>query len=152
MFYDEYLEFRHVSSASKFLKGYGDKDKGFGERKFHSLVATQGSTIVLLREEFLILKNLDHWKMHSWVCGLPPYISANMVDIRSFFCNFERTELHSFAVSLNQINLTNRLKTNVNLGCLQEISKPYLPSLPDLSTVNTANHNQQFHKHCKYQK
>ena len=32
MFYDEYLEFRHyVSSASKFLKGYDDKDKGFGE-------------------------------------------------------------------------------------------------------------------------
>ena len=60
---------------------------------------------------------------------------------------FERTELLSFAVSHNQINLTNRLKTNASLRCFQEILKQYLPSLPKLSTVNTANHKQQFHKH-----
>ena len=36
------------------------------------------------RGEFLILEGLDRWKMHSWACGLPPYINANMVGIRSF--------------------------------------------------------------------
>ena len=47
--------------------------------KFHGLVATRGPTIVLLKEEFLIFKSIDHWKMHSWACGLPLYINANMV-------------------------------------------------------------------------
>ena len=65
---------------------------------------------------------------------------------------FERTDLLSFVVSLNQINLTNILKTDTNLRCLQEILKPYLTSLSDLNTVTTVNHKQQFHKHCKCQK
>ena len=30
----------------------------------------------------------------------------------------------------------------------RKILKPYLPSLPDLNNVNTANHKQQFNKHC----
>ena len=53
-----------------------------------------------------------------------------------------------FAVSQNQINLNSRLKTNANLRCVQGISKPYLPSLPNLNTMKTVNHKRQFHKHC----
>ena len=75
--------------ASKFFNGYGNKGKGSGEWKFCGLVATWGPTIIFPREEFLILKSLDHWKMHSWACGLPPYFNANMVDIMSFFCNLK---------------------------------------------------------------
>ena len=75
--------------ASEFYKEYGDKGKGSGVWKFHGLLAIRGPTIVLAREEFLILKSLDDWKMHSWACGLPPYINANMDDIRSFFCNLK---------------------------------------------------------------
>ena len=32
-----------------------------------------------------ILEGLDRWKMHSRAYSLPPYISANMVGIKSFF-------------------------------------------------------------------
>ena len=67
-------------------------------------------------------------------------------------CHFERTDVLSFAVSQNQINLTNKLITKANLRCFREILKPYLPSLPDLNTVNTVNHKRQFHKHSKCQK
>ena len=57
---------------------------------------------------------------------------------------------YSFGVSKNEISLTNRLKTNTNFWCYQEVLKPYLPSLPDLNTVNKANYTQKFNKHCKY--
>ena len=55
--------------------------------------------------------------------------------------------IFSFTVLQEQINLTNRLNANVNLRCFREISKPYLSSLFDLVTVNTANHKWQFHKY-----
>ena len=67
-------------------------------------------------------------------------------------CHFERTDVLSFAVSQNQINLTNKLKIKANLRCFREMSKPYLMSLPDLNTVNAVNHKRQFYKHCKCQK
>ena len=96
--------------ASKFLKGYGDKGKGSEGWKFHGLAATWGPTVVFLREKFLILKSLDQYKMHSWACGLPPYINANMIDIKIWKYNlkyqFESTKLLSFAISQNQINFT----------------------------------------------
>ena len=44
------------------------------------------------------------------------------------------------------------INLQTQLQCFREILKPYLPSLPDLDTVNTANHKQKFRKHCKCQK
>ena len=65
--------------------------------------------------------------------------------------------VHCFKIWKNRLssaispNLTKRLKRNTNFRCFREISKPYLTSLSDLNTVNTANHKRQLHKHCKYQ-
>ena len=78
-----------MHQASGFSKDYGKKGEGSREWKFHGLVATRKSTIILPGGEFLILKSLDHWKMHSWACSLPPCINANMADIRSFFWNLK---------------------------------------------------------------
>ena len=36
------------------------RGKGSGKSKFRGLVATQGPTMVLPREEFLILRSLNH--------------------------------------------------------------------------------------------
>ena len=89
----------------------------------------------------------------QWV---PWHLGNYRVWIHSETCMWHdknmQSDLLSFAVSQNQINLINRLKTNANLQCFQETSKPYLPSLPNLSTVNTASRKQQFHNNCKYQK
>ena len=71
--------------------------------------------------------------VHQW-----KYEWYQVIDLK-----LERTDLLSFAISQNQINLTNTLKRNANF---------YLPFLPDLNTVNKAIHKQQFHKHCKCQK
>ena len=59
--------------ASKFSKGYGKKSKSSGEQNLHYL------------QKYLILEALGRWKIHSVARGLPPYINANMVGIRSSF-------------------------------------------------------------------
>ena len=78
----------------------------------------------------------------------------NLLIVRTLviLLKFERKDLIGLAVSQTQINLTNRLITNANFRCCQEISKPHLPSLSDLNPENTANNKRQFHKHCKCQK
>ena len=58
----------------------------------------------------------------------------------------------SSAVSQNQISLTNRPKRNTSLQCFRKILKPYLPSLPKLNTVNTADHKRKFHEHLQMSK
>ena len=73
----------------KFSKSYENEGKDSGEWKSHGLMATQGPTTAWPREEFLILKGLDRWKIHSRAFGLPPYINANMVNVRSLFCNLK---------------------------------------------------------------
>ena len=81
-----------------------------------------------------------------WITGkfIPEYVVCSAHQWKHDYylvilLKLERTDLLSFAISQNQINLTNT----------HQFLKPYLPSLPDLNTVNTAIHKQQFHKHCK---
>ena len=41
------------------------------------------------KEKFLILEGLDRWEMYSWECGLPRYINADIVGMKSFFWNLK---------------------------------------------------------------
>ena len=142
-----------MSGLPNFPRALGNKGKGSGEWKFHGLVATWGSTMALPKEALLILKTLDHWKTHSWVCGLPPYINANMVDIRSFFCNLKKQNYLVFVVSQNQINLTNRIifdvskKFESHIYHLHPNSILWIQPIISNNFINIANVKNKDHKH-----
>ena len=131
------------SRVSEFSQGYGNKSKGSGESKFYGLAATKCPTIVeteIKIFDFGMCRSRENAILHMW------FSSIHQCKYGWYYVillKFERTD---------QINLSNRLKTNTNLRYFWEILKPYLPSLPDLNSVNTANHKRQFYKHCKCQK
>ena len=111
---------------------------GFAKQKFHGLVATRGPSMAGADE-----KRFDFGRSRSLEDA---FLSVWFASIHH--CKYGQYQF----ILLTEPNQPNTLKPNTNLRCFRETSKPYLTSLPDFNTVNTANHKRQFHKHGKRQK
>ena len=105
--------------VSEFSQGYGNKSKGSRESKFQGLAAAKCPTIVETEVkifDFGMCRSRENEILSMW---FSPIHQCKYGSYYVILLKFERTD---------QINLSNRLKTNTNLRYFWEILKPYLPS------------------------
>ena len=93
--------------AFEFFKGYVNAGKGSGEQKLCGLVATQGPTMFEAEG-----KNFDFWNVQISGKFIPEYVVCSTHQWKHdwyqiILLKLERTDLLSFAISQNQINITN---------------------------------------------